>query len=169
MTDFNKLPNWTELRGDLFWSRLCRNLLMHCGNGGKRLRNIPSTQPCSKECSKVVGFSLPELFTLHKVPPLQIASFLSPLSLSFCTKDFSKHTRTRTHTPSVRRGSRPERGSSVAPFQRALCLLSFWCLLPSSSGAEMPNVQLWYEFVPHSPHCSATLQLRSEKGLLNLR
>lgn len=111
---------------------------MRCSNRGEWLGNISSAQARLKECSKVVGFSLLELFTLHKPPPLQIASFFSPhLSLSFRTKDFAKHTQTHTHTRHQCGMAAVQRGAPVSlPFQRALCSLSFWCSLPQQQRSR---------------------------------
>lgn len=128
---------------------------------------IAATEVNGWETSQVFSWAWKSVVKLLASVCQSYSRYISPPpqihlpSLSFCTKDSSKHTQTQTHTASARHGSHPERGSSVAPFQRALCLLSFWCSLASSSGADMPSVRLWYEFVPDSPHCSETLKLHS--------
>lgn len=67
---------------------------MRCSNSsGAVEKHLSSSRSRFTEWSKVVGFSLPELFRLHKTP--------TPLSLSFRTKDFSEHTHARTHTHTV--------------------------------------------------------------------
>ena len=139
---------------------------MRCSNRGEWLGNISSTQARSKECSKVVGFSLLELFTLHNPPPLQIASFFSPhLSLSFGTKDFTKHTHTHTHTRHQCGMAAVQRGAPVSfRFQRALCSLSFWCSLRRQQRSRNAERQALIWICPSfSTPGPATLQPHSDK------
>lgn len=75
---------------------------MHCTKRCEWLRNILGAQSRSKECSKVVGFSLLELFGLHNPPtpphPLLIAFFFSLLLLSLSFFHFAQKISQNTHT-----------------------------------------------------------------------
>lgn len=128
---------------------------MRCSNRGEWLGNISSTQARLKECSKVVGFSLLELFTLHKPPPPSDCLLLLPPSLSFIShKRFRKtHTDAHTHTPSVRHGSSPERGSSVAPFSKSSLLAVLLMLAPPAAAEQQcrtPSFDMNLSLVLHT-------------------
>ena len=109
---------------------------MRCSNRGEWLGNISSTQARSKECSKVVGFSLLELFTLHNPPPFRLPPSSPPISLFHLAQKISQNTHTHTHTPSVRHGSSPERGSSVVPFSKSSLLAVLLMLAPPAAAEQ---------------------------------
>lgn len=73
---------------------------MNCSNRREWLRNILGTRSWFRECSKVVGFSLLELFRLYKVPPFWSPP-CSPPSLSFISHKRFLKTHTHTHTVSA--------------------------------------------------------------------
>lgn len=139
----------TELRSSLllFVTRLFRNLL-------KEVKGWETSQVFGRAWMSVVKLlaSVCQSYScyIRSLPPSDCLFSLPHFSF-ILHKGFHQ-----THTASMQHGSHPARGSSVALFQRALFLLSFWCSLPSSSGAEMLNVQLWYEFVPDFPQCAET-------------
>lgn len=90
-------------------------------------------------------------------PPSPLIQNSHSLQLRFpvCTKDFI-HTHIHTHAISVAwQWSREGLQCCWLSKSSLLAVLVIW-LLPSCSGAQIQSVQLWYELLSDSPHCSCS-------------
>lgn len=140
-------PNWEVIYCDLGFTEICL-----C---------IAATEVNGWETSQVLSRAWKSVVKLLASVCWSYSGYIrSPPPPFIFAQKISQNTHRHTHTRHQRGMAAVQRGAPVSLRFKELfaCLLSFWCSLPSSSGAEMLNVQLWYEFVPHSPHCPSALQ-----------